>query len=58
MSHLVLSRQVGESIVIGENTTVTVAKVTGDRVKLSIVAPQEVKILRGEIAAKKEKQDA
>ena len=56
MPHLVLSRQAGESIVIGENTTITIAKVTGDKVKLSIVAPASVKILRGEIVAKEAKQ--
>ena len=36
---LVLSRRVGESIVISDNITVTVLEVRGSRVKLGISAP-------------------
>ena len=46
---LVLSRKVGERIVIGPNVVVTVVAVHGARVKLSIEAPSEVSIHREEI---------
>ncbi len=46
---LVLSRKVGEAIVIGDGITVTVLSVQGDRVKLGIAAPAEVPIHREEI---------
>jgi carbon storage regulator len=46
---LVLSRKVGERIVIGPNVFVTVIEVRGDRVKLGFVAPDEVPIHREEV---------
>jgi carbon storage regulator len=46
---LVLSRKPGEKLVIGENITVTVVAVQGNRVKLALEAPGEVPILRGEL---------
>ena len=49
---LVLSRKRGEEIVIGNDITVTVLAVDGDRVKLGIAAPAEVPIHREEIFQK------
>lgn len=46
---LILSRKVGEQIVIGEGITVVVSRVSGDRVTLGLEAPPEVRILRGEL---------
>jgi carbon storage regulator len=46
---LVLSRKVGEKIVIGDNITITIQRVAGGRVSLAIEAPREVRILRGEL---------
>ena len=46
---LILSRKVGERIVIGPNIFVTVLEVRGDRVKLGFVAPGEVPIHREEV---------
>ncbi len=46
---LVLSRKVGEKIVIGDGITVTVQRVAGGRVSLAIEAPRDVRILRGEL---------
>lgn len=46
---LILSRKVGEQIVIGEGITVVVSRVQGDRVTLGLEAPPEVRILRGEL---------
>ena len=47
---LVLSRKVGEKLVIDGNITVEVVKIQGNRISLGIVAPSDVKILRGELA--------
>lgn len=47
---LVLTRKVGESIVIDGNIEVRVQRVSGKRVAIAIEAPEFVKILRGEIA--------
>ena len=46
---LILSRKVGEQIVIGDGITVVVSRVSGDRVTLGLEAPPEVRILRGEL---------
>lgn len=46
---LVLSRKPNESIRIGENITVEIAKVRGDKVSIRISAPPEVRIWRTEI---------
>lgn len=46
---LVLSRKVGESIMIGDQIEVKVLSVDGDQVKIGIVAPKQVKVHRSEI---------
>lgn len=46
---LVLGRRKGETIKIGRDVEVTVLAVHGDRVRLGIVAPREVRVLRHEI---------
>ena len=46
---LVLSRKIGERLVIGDNITVVVSRVAGNRVTLGIEAPTEVRIVRGEL---------
>ena len=46
---LVLSRRVGESIVIGDDVTVTVLEVRGDVVRLGIKAPRSVNVHREEL---------
>jgi carbon storage regulator len=46
---LVLSRKLGERIVVGDGITITVVSVRGERVKLGIAAPVEVPIHREEI---------
>ncbi|MEM7474353.1 MAG: carbon storage regulator [Planctomycetota bacterium] len=49
---LVLSRKEGEKLVIGDNVTLVVSKISGNRVTVGIEAPADVKIFRGELAAK------
>ena len=46
---LVLSRKVDESLVIGENIVLKVLAVEGDKVKIGVSAPREIRILRQEI---------
>jgi carbon storage regulator len=46
---LVLTRRVGEEIVIGDNIRLTVVALKGDRVRLGIQAPHSVPVDRLEI---------
>lgn len=46
---LVLSRRPEQSFVLGDEITVTVLGVEGDRVKLGIQAPRNVVVLRQEL---------
>jgi carbon storage regulator len=46
---LVLTRRLNESIVIGDNISVLVVEVHGDRVRLGINAPKDVAVHRHEI---------
>jgi carbon storage regulator len=47
---LVLSRKPGEKVVIGDGITLTVIEVGGGRVRLAFDAPDQVRILRAELA--------
>lgn len=46
---LVLSRKPNEPIKIGDDITVVINRVEGNKVRIGIKAPKEVKILRSEI---------
>jgi len=46
---LVLSRKVGESILISETIRVTVVQANNGRIRLGIDAPPEVRVLREEL---------
>lgn len=46
---LVLSRLEGESITIGEDVVVTIERVRGGKVSVSIEAPRSVRVLRTEL---------
>jgi len=46
---LVLSRKVGEQVLVGEDIEVVVLGIDGDRVKLGFTAPRYVPIFRAEI---------
>lgn len=43
---LVLTRAVGEKLMIGENIEVVVLGVSGGQVRIGIAAPREIKVLR------------
>jgi carbon storage regulator len=46
---LVLTRKIGESIVIGDGITITIVDVKGDTVRVGVDAPREVKVQRSEV---------
>jgi carbon storage regulator len=46
---LVLSRRVGESVVIGDDVTITILEVRGDVVRVGIDAPRSVAVHRAEL---------
>lgn len=46
---LILTRKVGESLVIGDDVVVTLLSIKGNQVRLGIKAPQNVSVHREEI---------
>lgn len=46
---LILTRKQGESFLLGENIEISIAEISGDRVRIAINAPRDVKILRKEL---------
>lgn len=46
---LILSRRIGEKLIIGDNVTVTILAVKGNQVRIGIEAPRNVRVDREEI---------
>lgn len=46
---LVLSRKVGEEIIIDGDVRIIVNRISGNRVSLAIEAPNNVRVMRGEL---------
>jgi carbon storage regulator len=50
---LVLSRRLGESIMIGDGIRVSVVAISGRRVRVAIEAPREIAVDRAEVWSRK-----
>ncbi|MFT6029054.1 MAG: carbon storage regulator [Oleiphilaceae bacterium] len=57
---LILTRRVGETLMVGDEVTVTVLGVKGNQVRIGVNAPKDVSVHREEIYQRiqKEKADA
>jgi carbon storage regulator len=51
---LVLSRKLGQKVIIGEDIVLTVAAIQRGRVQLTFDAPRDVPILRAELADRRD----
>jgi carbon storage regulator len=54
---LVLSRKVGESIMVGDNIKITVTRIQRDSVRISIEAPREIPVWREELYREVKRQE-
>lgn len=54
---LILTRRVGETLMIGDSVTVTVLGVKGNQVRIGITAPKDVAVHREEIFQRVDKVD-
>jgi carbon storage regulator len=55
---LILTRRVGETIMIGDNVTATVLGVKGNQVRVGVTAPKEVAVHREEIYERIKREEA
>ncbi|HHJ1343228.1 carbon storage regulator CsrA [Pseudomonas aeruginosa] len=53
---LILTRRVGETLMVGDDVTVTVLGVKGNQVRIGVNAPKEVAVHREEIYQRVQKE--
>ncbi|MFC2436009.1 MAG: carbon storage regulator CsrA [Aggregatibacter sp.] len=46
---LILTRKVGESLLIGDDVSITILNIRGNQVKIGVQAPKDVSVHREEI---------
>lgn len=54
---LVLTRRKNESLLIGDDIVVTIVRVSGDKVRIGIEAPDSVRVIRPEAVEKERRED-
>ena len=47
---LILTRRIGETLIISDNIRLTVLDVSGNQIRLGVTAPREVPVHREEVA--------
>jgi carbon storage regulator len=55
---LILTRRVGEAVMIGQDIVVAVLSVKGNQVRIGISAPKDIPVHREEIALRIERESA
>lgn len=53
---LILTRRVGETLMIGDDVTVTVLEIKGNQIRIGVNAPKETSVHREEIYERIEKE--
>ena len=54
---LVLSRRLGETLIIGDDVKITVLGISGNQVRIGVSAPKEISVHREEIYQRIQEED-